>query len=340
MQLAFEQVSYTYDAQLARKARSSASTSGMPDNAQSTEALPLADWGKNPRNPWALHDISFTVREGDFLGIAGHTGSGKSTLLLHMNGLLEPTCGQVTFDDASLTGKKTRKACRAAIGMVFQYPERQLFAPTVFDDVAFGPRNLKLDEQEVLQRVCASLQSVGLDNEKIGTLSPFELSGGQQRRVAFAGVLAMHPQMLVLDEPTAGLDPASKTAFLRLIENMHAQGMTIVMVSHNMDDLARLCTRLLVLNQGKLVLEGTPEYVFSHEAALHTMGLGIPAAQHVANKLRSQGVPLPRRLFVDAHDLAKACAALYSPTLSAAQTPRLPQAKKDAIGKEIGGIAR
>ena len=341
MQLAFDQVSFTYDASLTReekkRAKKAAKQRGAASNtnteaagagacapasivgvagiADATGATPsrtaYADWGNNPDNRWALQNISFTVNEGDFLGIAGHTGSGKSTLLQHMNGLLEPTRGRIALDGANLADKAARKSCRNAVGVVFQYPERQLFAATVYDDVAFGPRNLKLDDAEVDRRVRASLESVGLSCDEIGTASPFELSGGQQRRVAFAGVLAMNPQVLVLDEPTAGLDPEAKALFLQLIDTLHAQGMTVVMVSHNMDDLARFCNRIIVLNQGQLVLEGTPEQVFSHEEELHVIGLDIPTAQRMANNLRARGVGLPSRLFFDAQDLANACAALY-----------------------------
>ncbi len=348
MQLAFDQVSFTYDASLAREekkrakkaakqrgtannanaetvgtraAASIAGVAGTADAAEAAGAAPsrtaYADWGNNPDNRWALQNVSFTVNEGDFLGIAGHTGSGKSTLLQHMNGLLDPTRGRITLDGANLADKATRKQCRAAVGVVFQYPERQLFAATVYDDVAFGPRNLKLDDAEVDRRVRASLESVGLSCDDLGNASPFELSGGQQRRVAFAGVLAMNPQVLVLDEPTAGLDPEAKAMFLQLIDTLHAQGMTVVMVSHNMDDLARFCNRIIVLNQGQLVLKGTPEQVFSHEEELHAIGLDIPTAQHMANNLRARGVKLPARLFFDAQDLANACAALYKQGLQA-----------------------
>ena len=364
MQLAFDQVSFTYDASLAHEEKkrakkaakqrdaasnanaeaagagagacahaSIAGVAGTADAADAVGAAPsrtaYADWGNSPDNRWALQNISFTVNEGDFLGIAGHTGSGKSTLLQHMNGLLAPTRGRVTLDGTDLADKAARKSCRNAVGVVFQYPERQLFAATVYDDVAFGPRNLKLDDAEVDCRVRASLESVGLSCDEMGNASPFELSGGQQRRVAFAGVLAMNPQVLVLDEPTAGLDPEAKAMFLQLIDTLHAQGMTVVMVSHNMDDLARFCNRIIVLNQGQLGLEGTPEQVFSHEEELHAIGLDIPTAQHLANNLRARGVNLPSRLFFDARDLANACAALYAQgsQTSKAQSSAQPSAQ-------------
>ena len=297
MQLAFDQVSFTYDAQTAKR--------------KGKTAAAAADWGNSPDDLWALRNVSLTVNEGDFLGIAGHTGSGKSTLVQHMNGLLSPTQGRVTFDGQDLSAKAAQKACRGAVGVVFQYPERQLFAATVYDDVAFGPRNLKLDALEVDQRVHAALEAVGLSCDQLGAVSPFELSGGQQRRVAFAGVLAMNPQMLVLDEPAAGLDPEAKSSMLNLVAQLHSQGMTIVMISHNMEDLARLCTRLVVLNQGSVVLEGTPDQVFSQEEQLHAIGLDIPAAQALANRLRARGVNLPQGLYATAEELAAACASLY-----------------------------
>ena len=281
-------------------------------HADATTPSSHSTWGNNPTNPWALQDITFSIEQGDFVGIAGHTGSGKSTLLQHLCGLLEPTSGTVLFNNAPLTSKTARQTCRAAVGVVFQYPERQLFAATVFDDVAFGPRNLKLSEQEVTQRVHSSLEAVGLNPPDIAHKSPFELSGGQQRRVAFAGVLAMNPSILVLDEPTAGLDPHAKASLLQLIVNLHAQGITIVMASHNMDDLAQLCTKIIVLNQGTLVSKGSPEQVFSHEKELYAIGLDVPAAQKMALLLRARGVALPQTLYTNAHDLAQDCAALYT----------------------------
>ena len=298
MQLAFDQVSFTYDAQLAKRRKKE-------------ERAATADWGNSPDSLWALQEVTFCVNEGDFLGIAGHTGSGKSTLVQHMNGLLSPTRGRVTFDGQDLAGKAARAACRSTVGVVFQYPERQLFAASVYDDVAFGPRNLKLSAEEVDERVRASLEAVGLSFDQLKDVSPFELSGGQQRRVAFAGVLAMKPQMLVLDEPAAGLDPQAKSDFLHLVSRLHQQGLTIVMISHNMEDLAHLCTRLVVLNQGRIVLEGSPEQVFCQEEQLRSIGLDIPEAQRLANSLRARGVALPQRLYARAEDLAADCAALY-----------------------------
>ena len=252
-------------------------------------------WGTAPDAVWALRGIDFTLEDGEFFGIAGHTGSGKSTLIQHMNGLVHPTCGRVLVGGQDLADKKAAQALRGRIGIVFQYPEYQLFAATVYDDVAFGPRNLGLDAQEVDRRVRRALESVRLDFDALQAKSPFELSGGQQRRVAFAGVLAMNPKVLVLDEPVAGLDPQARAEFLQLIAELHAQGITVVMVSHTMDDLALLCDRILVLKEGEQFALGTPAEVFAHAEELRAIGLGVPAAQKIANDLRNGGVRAARR---------------------------------------------
>ena len=250
-----------------------------------------AQWGNAPDAVWALHDIDFAVRPGEFLGIAGHTGSGKSTLIQHMNGILKPVRGRVLVDGRDIADKKEADAARSKVGVVFQYPERQLFAATVHDDVAFGPRNVGRAPDEVERRVAASLALVGLDAEALGGKSPFELSGGQQRRVAFAGVLAMEPQVLVLDEPAAGLDPAARREFLELVASLHENsGLTVVMVSHSMDDLAALCDRILVLKEGCVFAEGTPREVFALGDALESVGLGLPAARRMAVRLAEKGL--------------------------------------------------
>lgn len=249
-------------------------------------------WGNDPSSPWALHDVSLTVRRGEFLGLAGHTGSGKSTLVQHLNGLIRPQEGSVCALGLDLSQKKDAAAVKAKVGVVFQYPERQLFAETVVQDVAFGPRNLGLSQDEVARRVASSLARVGLDLATIGDKSPFELSGGQQRRVAFAGVLAMEPEVLVLDEPMAGLDPAARRDFLELIGRLHDEGLTVVMVSHSMDDLANCCDRIVVMNEGAVFAEGTPAQVFAHADELKSIGLGVPAAQRMALALAKAGVPL------------------------------------------------
>lgn len=249
-------------------------------------------WGNDPSSPWALRDVSLTVRRGEFLGLAGHTGSGKSTLVQHLNGLIRPQEGSVYALGLDLSNKKDAAAVKAKVGVVFQYPERQLFAETVAQDVAFGPHNLGLPQDEVDRRVESSLSRVGLDLSTVGDKSPFELSGGQQRRVAFAGVLAMEPEVLVLDEPMAGLDPAARRDFLGLIDRLHREGLTVVMVSHSMDDLANCCDRIVVMNEGAVFAEGTPAQVFAHADELKSIGLGVPAAQRMALALAKAGVPL------------------------------------------------
>ena len=260
--------------------------------ADSAQEQRQAKWGNNPRNPWALHDVSLTVYRGEFLGLAGHTGSGKSTLVQHLNGLIRPQEGSVRALGLNLSNKKDAAAVKAKVGVVFQYPERQLFAETVAQDVAFGPHNLGLSQDEVDHRVESSLARVGLDLAAVGDKSPFELSGGQQRRVAFAGVLAMEPEVLVLDEPMAGLDPAARRDFLELIGRLHREGLTVVMVSHSMDDLANCCDRIVVMNEGAVFAEGTPAQVFAHADELKSIGLGVPAAQRMALALAEAGVPL------------------------------------------------
>lgn len=260
------------------------------EGASNKQAL----WGNDPSSPWALRDVSLTVRRGEFLGLAGHTGSGKSTLVQHLNGLIRPQEGSVCALGLDLSNKKDAAAVKAKVGVVFQYPERQLFAETVAQDVAFGPHNLGLPQDEVDRRVESSLSRVGLDLSTVGDKSPFELSGGQQRRVAFAGVLAMEPEVLVLDEPMAGLDPAARRDFLGLIDRLHCEGLTVVMVSHSMDDLANCCDRIVVMNEGAVFAEGTPVQVFAHADELKSIGLGVPAAQRMALALTEAGVPLRR----------------------------------------------
>lgn len=272
-------------------------------------------WGNDPSSPWALRDVSLTVCRGEFLGLAGHTGSGKSTLVQHLNGLIRPQEGSVYALGLDLANKKDADAVKAKVGVVFQYPERQLFAETVAQDVAFGPRNLGLSQAEVARRVESSLARAGLDLATVGDKSPFELSGGQQRRVAFAGVLAMEPEVLVLDEPMAGLDPAARSDFLELINRLHRDGLTVVMVSHSMDDLANCCDRIVVMNEGTVFAEGTPAQVFAHADELKSIGLGVPAAQRMALALAKAGVPLRfdglytvESLAVELSDLLLGCA--------------------------------
>ena len=278
----FQDVSFTYEP-VKRSRR----------KARSADAKP-ADWGRSPDDRWALADLSFRLEDGELFGIAGHTGSGKSTLIQLANGLLKPTYGQVIANGHNLADKKAAAEARRDVGVVFQYPERQLFAATVFDDVAFGPRNLGLSSDEVEQRVREGLELVHLDVDTLGSRNPFALSGGQQRRVAFAGVLAMRPTTLILDEPVAGLDPKARRTFLDLVVELHRnQGLTVVIVSHNMDDLAELCDRVLVLNNGHMHAIGTPEEVFADEHAMRGIGLGVPQAVALANNLASRGIALP-----------------------------------------------
>lgn len=278
--------SYSLSARERRRWRKRSATAGKSNK----QAL----WGNDPSSPWALRDVSLTVRRGEFLGLAGHTGSGKSTLVQHLNGLIRPQEGFVRALGLDLSNKKDAAAVKAKVGVVFQYPERQLFAETVTQDVAFGPHNLGLPQDEVDRRVESSLSRVGLDLSTVGDKSPFELSGGQQRRVAFAGVLAMEPEVLVLDEPMAGLDPAARRDFLELIDRLHRDGLTVVMVSHSMDDLADCCDRIVVMNEGAVFAEGTPAQVFVHADELKSIGLGVPAAQRMALALTEAGVPLRR----------------------------------------------
>ena len=281
-------VSYSYS--LSARERRRWHKRSAAEGSSNKQAL----WGNDPSSPWALRDVSLTVRRGEFLGLAGHTGSGKSTLVQHLNGLIRPQEGTVRALGLDLSNKKDAAAVKAKVGVVFQYPERQLFAETVAQDVAFGPHNLGLPQDEVDRRVESSLSRVGLDLSTVGDKSPFELSGGQQRRVAFAGVLAMEPEVLVLDEPMAGLDPAARRDFLGLIGRLHREGLTVVMVSHSMDDLANCCDRIVVMNEGAVFAEGTPAQVFAHADELKSIGLGVPAAQRMALALTEVGVPLRR----------------------------------------------
>lgn len=243
----------------------------------------------------ALDNINLTVEDGEFLGIIGHTGSGKSTLVQHLNGLLQPTSGKIYVDDIDLTGKKVNlRAVRQKVGIVFQYPEHQLFEETVALDVAFGPKNLGLSDEETEQRVREALAMVNLSYDEVKDRSPFELSGGQRRRVAIAGVLAMKPKILILDEPTAGLDPRGREEiFAQVVAIRRRMGITVVLVSHSMEDVARLADRLVVMHKGKLILTGTPREVFRHGDTLKQVGLGVPQITEVVRALNARGFGLP-----------------------------------------------
>ena len=252
-----------------------------------------------PYETHALDDVSLTIGDGEFVGLIGHTGSGKSTLVQHLNGLLLPTSGTITVDGLNIADKATdRRAIRRKVGLVFQYPENQLFEETVEKDIAFGPKNLGLDDAEIDRRVKGAMRKVALDYDALHERSVFELSGGQMRRVAIAGVLAMEPRTLVLDEPCAGLDPRGREEILGLIRDLHRDtGATIVMVSHSMDDVASLAERVIVMNHGELVMDGAPRDVFACGEELRGMGLDVPQAVQLADKLRERGFDIPEGIY-------------------------------------------
>ncbi len=254
----------------------------------------------------AVHDVSLTIADGEFVCIVGHTGSGKSTLVQHLNGLLKPTSGQVLVDGEDMNGENVdRRRIRQKVGLVFQYPEYQLFEETIAKDIAFGPKNQGLSEEEIDQRVRRAMAHVHLDYDKYAERSPFDLSGGQMRRVAIAGVLAMEPKVLILDEPAAGLDPRGRERILGMLQELHREGgVTIVMVSHSMDDCARLATRMIVMSKGELVLTDTPRNVFRQADLMRSIGLGVPEAAELCGRLRSAGLQLPDDLFTqeELHD--------------------------------------
>ena len=247
----------------------------------------------------ALDDVSFKIDDGEFVGIIGHTGSGKSTLVQHLNGLLKPSSGQVLIDGEDLNGEHVnRRALRQRIGLVFQYPEYQLFEETVAKDIAFGPKNQGLSAEEIDERVHYAMECVHLDYEKYAEKSPFELSGGQMRRAAIAGVLAMRPSVLILDEPTAGLDPKGRDRVLSMLEDLHArEHVTTLMVSHSMDDIARLATRLIVMSEGKIAAQGTPREIFAQEDMMTSIGLDVPDVTRLCRTLREKGYDLPADLY-------------------------------------------
>ena len=247
----------------------------------------------SPTESHALQDICLTVNEGEFLGIVGHTGSGKSTLIQHLHGLLKPSRGDVLVDGLNINQKEAKgklKELRMKVGIVFQYPEYQLFEETVEQDIAFGPRNLGLNDAEIRQRVQDAMALLKLDYASLRKQSPFDLSGGQKRKVAIAGVLAMQPKYLVLDEPTAGLDPKGREEFLEEIATLHRKGMTIVMVSHSMDDVARYAQRMVVLDHGQIRLQGTPREVFSNHTELEAIGVGVPTLTKLLLELKAKGL--------------------------------------------------
>lgn len=247
----------------------------------------------------ALNHVSLTINKGEFIGLIGHTGSGKSTLIQHLNALLAPTSGQVLYNGINVfdeSVKERRKEIRQKVGLVFQYPEHQLFEMTVWKDVAFGPRNMKLSEEEITERVEWALDLVGLGPEYYET-SPFDLSGGQKRRVAVAGVLAMRPDYLILDEPAAGLDPKGRDdLFDRIAALRDKTGMTVVLVSHSMEDVARYVDRILVMDHGHLMYDDTPDEVFQHKEELEAMGLAVPQISELGVLLRRKGFDIPKNV--------------------------------------------
>ncbi len=238
----------------------------------------------------ALDHVSLTIRDGEFIGLMGHTGSGKSTLIQHLNGLVRPTSGTIYYNDRDIHGEGfSLKELRSKVGLVFQYPEHQLFEADVFSDVCFGPKNLGLEKEEIQRRARHALELVGMD-ESFYSLSPFELSGGQKRRVAIAGVLAMEPEVLILDEPTAGLDPMGRDEILEQVKRLHEENhITIILVSHSMEDMARYAGRLIVMDHGKVQFDGTPVEVFRHYKELEKMGLAAPQVTYLMHSLREKG---------------------------------------------------
>lgn len=244
----------------------------------------------------ALNDVSLEIAKGEFVAIIGHTGSGKSTLVQHLNGLLKPTEGKAAIDDVDLSAKGAEaKAARQQVGMVFQYPEHQIFAETVFEDIAFGPRNKGFNEEEVAKQVREAMAFVGLDYDTYAQRSPFQLSGGQMRRVAIAGVVAMNPDYLVLDEPSAGLDPRSRNAVFKEILALHkSRGIAIVLVTHSMEEAAKYADRMLVINGGRVMFDGKPIEIFrNHSKELVEVGMDVPQGFKLADMLRQRGMQLP-----------------------------------------------
>lgn len=271
----------------------------MPEPAIACEGLTYTYLRGTPLETVALRGIDLEVRTGELLAIIGPTGSGKSTLVQHFNGLLRPTSGTVRINGEDLWAPKTdRRRARQRVGLVFQFPEAQLFEETVRRDVAFGPRNLALPDDVVADRVEEALTQVGLDPTQFGERSPFGLSGGEMRRVAIAGILAMQPRVLVLDEPTAGLDPQGREELLTRFEGLHRQGLTIVLISHDMDVVARLAGRIVVLHEGRIILEGSPREVFAREAELQAIGFTLPQAARLARLLRERGLPVDDMLTI------------------------------------------
>ena len=254
---------------------------------------------KTPFEKKAIDDISIEINQGEFVALIGHTGSGKSTLIQHINGLLKPTSGRILIDDMDITKKNVKlTSIRKKVGLVFQYPEYQLFEETIEKDISFGPHNLGLDKDEINRRVQRAMKIVGLDYEEYKDKSPFEISGGQKRRVAIAGVVAMEPNVLILDEPTAGLDPKGRDDILgKIVELYKENDMTIVLVSHSMEDVAKVANRVIVMDNGKCILDGTPKEIFKEIELLESVGLAVPQVTYLVRELRNKGFDIPEDIF-------------------------------------------
>ena len=254
---------------------------------------------KTPFEKKALDNVSLEIEDGEFLAVIGHTGSGKSTLIQHLNGLLKPASGKIYVDGTDITDKDTKLVdIRKKVGLVFQYPEYQLFEETIAKDIAYGPSNLELNEDEILRRVKKSMEMVGLDYDEYKDISPFELSGGQKRRVAIAGVIAMEPNVLILDEPTAGLDPAGRDDILEQIKFLHEKyNMTIILVSHSMEDVGKLAEKIIVMNDGHIELQGKPKEVFKEIDTLEKIGLAVPQVTYLMRELKKKGFNVSEDIF-------------------------------------------
>ena len=254
---------------------------------------------KTPFEKKALDNVSLEIEDGEFLAVIGHTGSGKSTLIQHLNGLLKPASGKIYVDGTDITDKDTKLVdIRKKVGLVFQYPEYQLFEETIAKDIAYGPSNLGLNEDELLKRVKKSMEMVGLNYEEYKDISPFELSGGQKRRVAIAGVIAMEPKVLILDEPTAGLDPAGRDDILEQIKLLHEKyNMTIILVSHSMEDVGKLAEKIIVMNDGHVELQGKPKDVFKEIDTLEKIGLAVPQVTYLMRELKKKGFNVSEDIF-------------------------------------------
>ena len=254
---------------------------------------------KTPFEKKALDNVSLEIEDGEFLAVIGHTGSGKSTLIQHLNGLLKPASGKIYVDGTDITDKDTKLVdIRKKVGLVFQYPEYQLFEETIAKDIAYGPSNLGLNEDEILKRVKKSMEMVGLNYEEYKDISPFELSGGQKRRVAIAGVIAMEPKVLILDEPTAGLDPAGRDDILEQIKLLHEKyNMTIILVSHSMEDVGKLAEKIIVMNDGHVELQGKPKDVFKEIDTLEKIGLAVPQVTYLLRELKKKGFNVSEDIF-------------------------------------------